>query len=250
MIVSAQGEVDRVFSCESGVVTETQPFCFDETVAAVFDDMISRSVPGYLQVMSATVEWTHRFFQPGSRVVDIGCSTGTFLQACAQILPADAVLTGVDTSSAMLERARLKVGSVGRGHVIELVEGDATEIAFSRSSVVVCNYTLQFFSKAIRSSLLARIFQEMVPGGVFVLSDKIHFPQPSLQSWVTEAHERFKERQGYSRDEITRKRAALDNVLVTMSFDEQLELVRGAGFSAQPVMQWGNFLTIVGIKEA
>jgi tRNA (cmo5U34)-methyltransferase len=54
-------------------------FKFDDEVAAVFDNMISRSVPLYAEQQRIIVEVVKRYWRPGYDIYDLGCSTGTTL---------------------------------------------------------------------------------------------------------------------------------------------------------------------------
>ena len=51
-------------------------FVFDEKVAAVFTDMINRSVPGYATILSMIGVLAARYGKPGSNIYDLGCSLG------------------------------------------------------------------------------------------------------------------------------------------------------------------------------
>ena len=75
---------DRLFA---QTTSRASDFEFDERVAEVFDDMVERSVPLYLEQQSMIVELARKFWTPGSRVYDLGCSTGTTLLQLARGLP-------------------------------------------------------------------------------------------------------------------------------------------------------------------
>jgi len=53
-----------------------EDFKFGNTVVQVFDDMVTRSVPFYLEIQRMMTEITTDFAVPGTRVYDLGCSTG------------------------------------------------------------------------------------------------------------------------------------------------------------------------------
>src|SRR5262245_28047430 len=64
-------------------------FDFGEATAAVFDDMLDRSVPFYSEIQRMVAEMTADFAAPGTAIYDLGCSTcNTFLDI-ARVLPAD-----------------------------------------------------------------------------------------------------------------------------------------------------------------
>jgi tRNA (cmo5U34)-methyltransferase len=73
-------------------------FRFDEEVAAVFDDMLVRSVPFYLERQSMIREIGRMFWVLGTDVYDLGCSTATTLIGLADEIPAPARLIGYDSS--------------------------------------------------------------------------------------------------------------------------------------------------------
>jgi tRNA (cmo5U34)-methyltransferase len=52
-------------------------FSFNKTVVKVFDNMVTRSVPYYLEMQRMISEMGKDFATPGSVVYDLGCSTGT-----------------------------------------------------------------------------------------------------------------------------------------------------------------------------
>ena len=52
---------------------------FDQEVTAVFDDMLQRSIPQYNAMRMVTYEVGRRFVQPGTAIIDMGCSRGQAL---------------------------------------------------------------------------------------------------------------------------------------------------------------------------
>jgi tRNA (cmo5U34)-methyltransferase len=226
----------------------TQPgsFRFDEQVAAVFPDMISRSVPGYSVIVPMIGQLARRFVQSNSVVHDLGCSLGASTLAVRQALLGRESVQGVrivatDNAPAMVARceALLSEGCVG-GRVpaipVDVVCGDIREADFQRASMVIMNFTLQFLDLDARDALIQRIGAEMLPGGALVLAEKIRFPDAQEQTRQTHWHEDYKRLQGYSELEIARKRTALEQVLVAETEGAHLARLRGAGFSR--VTRW------------
>ena len=70
---------DELFADEQRA---THDFVFDEDVAAVFDDMLERSVPLYAEVQRMAIELAVRFLGNGATIYDIGCSSG--IEVCHQ----------------------------------------------------------------------------------------------------------------------------------------------------------------------
>lgn len=227
-------------------------FEFNQEVANVFDDMISRSVPLYQEVTQSIVEWTYLFYQKGSVIYDIGCSTGTTICALTDTLPFPIRAIGVDTSQAMLDKALLKLSSHPSNdkHSITFLCEDVCQLEFEPSSVAIINYTLQFISVAKRLPLLKKLYQSLNDGGLLIISEKLRSSCPEFQESTTRIYESFKERAGYSKTEIERKKEALDDVLIPLTLEEEVELIRNAGFSkVEPMIKWNNFCTFVAIKS-
>lgn len=63
-----------------------KPFVFNEDVVNVFDNMISRSVPLYREVLACAAHWARAYYQTETKIIDIGCSTGTFLELIGRFL--------------------------------------------------------------------------------------------------------------------------------------------------------------------
>ena len=89
----------------------------------------------------------------------------------------------------------------------------------------------------------------MLPGGVFVLSEKVVDEDPLIEELLVELHHEHKRRNEYSALEIARKRSALENVLVPESLETHRSRLRQAGFEHMGTWQRHfNFLSIVAIK--
>ncbi len=223
-------------------------FAFDDTVAAVFPDMIQRSVPGYSTIVAMTGLLADRYATPGSRCYDLGCSLGASTFSMAQYLDGrNCRIVAVDNSPAMLNRLveRLAPSKVQ----IDAVCADLRDIDIVEASVVVLNFTLQFLPPAERDALLEKIAAGMQKGGILILSEKIQFADPHLQELNTDLHHAFKKSNGYSDLEISQKRSALENVLVPETIDAHEARLKNAGFSSVDVwFQCFNFASLVAIK--
>ena len=89
----------------------------------------------------------------------------------------------------------------------------------------------------------------MNPGGILVLSEKLHFNDAQENALLGELHHEFKRQRGYSDLEIARKRSALENVLVAESLDAHRERLLQTGFSKVTVwLQCFNFVSILAEK--
>jgi len=226
-----------------------KPFAFNHEVAEVFDDMVQRSIPLYRDVTRFTADWVLHFYQPGTSIIDIGCSTGTTTHQIAHRLEGAAQFLAIDSSQAMIDRAEEKLADLPAQHQLTLLCSDVMQVALPKASAVVINYTLQFLPVGQRTTLLQRIWDCLVPGGILMISEKVRLNSPAFQEIGTNLYEQFKEKQGYSRTEIEKKKEALENVLIPFTEDEHRQLLQQSGFThIESVMKWNTFMTLVAMK--
>ncbi len=225
-------------------------FCFDATVAEVFDDMLDRSVPGYRQVIEMVTAILAKYLIPGDLIYDLGCSTGTTLVELADRLKQPGLsFIGLDNSPAMLVKARRKADISRLTERIDFREADITATHLEPAGAVLMNYTLQFIAPDSRQDFLHTVHQALRPGGVLILSEKTVTAAPSLDQNFLDFYLDFKRANGYSETEIARKRQALEKVLIPFSLADNLQMLTVAGFSrVEPFHQWFNFTSIMAVK--
>lgn len=234
---------------------EIAPFEFNSAVAAVFDDMADRSIPWYRQVEEMSASLAASFYQPGSRVYDLGCSTATGTLLAAQALLERGAehprLIGIDNSPAMCSRAEEKIAALFPGDSsVEIRCEDLLECEIADASVVIMNYTLQFVAPLQRERLIRRIYDGLRHNGVLIVSDKTTQSHTDVSRIFIEKYYDFKRANGYSELEISQKREALENVLIPYSVDEEESLFRETGFgSVDRFFTWYNFVSFLCIKR-
>jgi len=226
-------------------------FVFDEKVASVFEDMINRSIPGYKTIISMIGVLAHRYYQRGSSIYDLGCSLGgaTF-SICKSLQNTNFSLVAIDNSSAMIEHLQAKKRSLlGKAQDIETRCENIQDALIENASVVVLNFTIQFLPVAIRMSLIKKIYSGMRPGGILIISEKIIASDSNVDSLLIDMYHGFKEARGYSKLEISQKRAALENVLIPETIETHRNRLKSAGFRSIDVwFQCFNFASIIAIK--
>lgn len=258
---------DNLFSHKK--ISKKAKFCFDERVASVFDDMLERSIPYYKDNLSLCVDFITQHItqyatqnlsqkhlqtknQANARIYDIGCSTGNALLELASRLKASGVkakLVGIDNSSAMIENATLKAKAYGAD--ICFVCADCNEVEYKKAHCFIANYTLQFIRPPKRVAFLKKIYDALESGGFLILSEKMTSPNAMLDAQMIEHYHRYKAKNGYTKTEINTKREALENVLVPYSLQENIALLREAGFCINDIevlFKWVNFGTIIAQK--
>ncbi len=236
---------DRVFSER---LSDVKPFEFNETVANVFHDMISRSVPGYELLLRMIGLYADIFVRPGSRVFDLGCSLGeASLVIADQTRGRDCKIIAVDNSAAMIAKCNQHEALPKN---IEWRCQDIRQTEISNASMVVLNLTLQFLPPGERQQLLERIFAGLKSGGILVLSEKVVFADAVENQRMVDLYQGFKKTMGYSDLEISQKRNALENVLVPDTAGQHLERLEAVGFDEiYPCFRSFNFISYLAIKK-
>jgi trans-aconitate 2-methyltransferase len=106
-----------------------------------------------------------------ARVVDLGCGPGNSTALLRERFPS-ARLTGVDSSSAMLERARQELPG------LDFVEADVASFHASEPpDLLFANAVLHWLPD--HAALLPRLLAELRPGGVLALQMPRNFSEPS-----------------------------------------------------------------------
>jgi len=245
--MAIQSDRDRLYAEPLEQVTD---FVFDAKVAEVFPDMINRSVPGYGTIVRMIGLLAGRHVGTGGRCYDLGCSLGASALAMARGIEAPGCrILAVDNSPAMLARARGELIKAGPATPIDLICADIRDVRVRRASMVVLNFTLQFIPPGERDELLREIHDNLLPGGILVLSEKIAFEDEGFQTLFSDMHHQFKRDQGYSDLEVSQKRQSLERVLLPETLACHRERLERVGFRRQAVwFQCFNFMSLLAVR--
>ena len=128
---------DQVFL---GTAARASDFEFNAEVAEVFDDMLVRSIPFYLEQQCMVKEIGKKFWIQGTNVYDAGCSTATTLINLCREIEGSERFIGYDNSMPMLEQARSKIKEHGLENRIEVrfgdLNGDLSKLPLANASPV------------------------------------------------------------------------------------------------------------------
>ncbi len=229
-------------------------FEFNIAIASVFDNMIARSVPFYLEQQLMIKEIVKRFWIPGTNVYDLGCATATTLIHLGRELEGPGRLIGYDNSIPMLEQARRKIEESGLENRIELrygdLNGDLSKLSLENTSAVTMCWTLQFIRPLRRDDLIKWIYNGLAKNGVMVVTEKVLTKSTDMNRLFIDFYHDFKRHNGYTDEEVLRKREALENVLIPYRTDENLETFRRNGFQiVEAFFQWYNFAGFLCVKR-
>ncbi|NLS06556.1 carboxy-S-adenosyl-L-methionine synthase CmoA [Rhizobium sp. P32RR-XVIII] len=251
----AEKDLSKVLHIErkDEVFSEDQPvgdFAFDATVAGVFDDMVSRSVPFYEEMQRMVCELARDFARPGTNLYDIGCSTATTLLMLDAFLDEGVKFIGIDNAPEMLEKAKVKIQQAETSRQIDLRVGDLHQgLAMTDASVVTMLLTLQFVRPLHRERVIKQIYSGLNEQGCLLLIEKLTSEDTMFNRLFIDHYYDFKRRNGYSEIEISKKREALENVLIPYRLEENVQLLKETGFRQIEVFfRWYNFCGIIAVK--
>lgn len=245
-MITNQSQHDNIFK----ETKKAEDFKFGKTVVSVFDDMVVRSVPFYLEIQRMMTELSSSFGVPGTNVYDLGCSTGTTLINLDKVLPDDVNFIGIDESDDMLEQCRKNFESSSVSRKYELKKVDLNQgVNLENPSVVIMCLTLQFIRPLYREKLLKNIYEQINQNGCFILIEKVLGEDSLFNRLFIEYYYDFKRRNHYNDMEIAQKREALENVLIPYKLLENRELLLNTGFRyVETFFKWYNFSGMIAVK--
>jgi len=247
---SHQSGYDKIFADPNAKVSD---FDFGRKTAAVFDDMLNRSVPFYGEIQRMIGEISADFACDGSRIFDLGCSTCNSFLAIDHFLPNDSNVRfiGIDSSEDMLEKARQKMTEVKFARDYELRLGDLnTGIHIENASVVLMVLTLQFVRPLYRNHLISNIYNGLNDNGCLILVEKVVGENSTFNRLFIKHYYELKKRNGYSELEISQKREALENILIPYRLEENKELLKSCGFQHVDILfKWYDFCAMIALKQ-
>lgn len=240
-------KTDQVFKAPMEKSTD---FKFDAQVADVFNDMVGRSVPYYLEMQRMMSEIIPDYVRSNTSIYDLGCSTGTTLLSLDKLLDQTVRFVGVDSSAEMIENSYSNFRNNELTRPYDLITADLYKpFEIKNASVVILCLTLQFIRPLYRQKMLESIYQQMNDGGCLILIEKILAEDADLNRQFINYYYDLKRRNNYDEMEISQKREALENVLIPYKLSENLQILAEAGFSKTEVFfKWYNFAGIIAIK--
>lgn len=220
---------------------------FNEEVTAVFDEMLERSIPQYHAMRRTVFEIGRRFGGESPWVMDLGCSRG---DAIAPFVEEGWAATGLEVSQPMVDAARERFRS---DESVEILQTDLRKERVrgaSRSAdLVLAILTLQFVPINYRQRIVSDCCAALKHGGAMVVVEKVLGDGTQMDELMVDVYHETKQLAGYSREEVERKQMALEGVLVPVTADWNIDLLRRAGFrEVDTFWAWCNFRGFLAIK--
>lgn len=208
------------------IVPDGEKWKFDDQVAAVFDNMLARSIPRYDDMRELTYKVGRNYIRPNTTIVDIGCSNGL---SAEPFVNHENDIHLYDISEPMLAAAQARFSNNARVSVRrhDLREG----IQDTNVSLILSVLTLQFTPIEYRQQILQSLYKALIPGGALILVEKVLGATARLNNMFVREYYAVKKENSYTQKQISSKRKSLEGVLVPVTAKWNEDLMTGAGFS-------------------
>lgn len=226
-------------------------FSFDKETTKCFTDMISRSIPDYNNMRETVYNISKHFVKKNTDIVDIGSSNGESILPFVRNFGALNMFRLIDNSEPMIEVLNERYKNFTKCGIMSITKHDLRKglPMIYNASVILSVLTLQFVPIEYRLKILSDIHSSLVPEGCFVLVEKIIGNTDKTNEIFIEEYYEVKKNNGYTEEQIQTKRKALENVLVPLTENMNIELLKNAGFKKIDCFwRYLNFAGYVCIK--
>lgn len=205
-----------------------------------FDAHINTSISCYKEICDAVKSLSKYFVVDDSYIYDIGCSKGTMLESIDIGKKKNVKKIGIDCSLNLLPENRSDIAFLN----FDL----KNEFVFTNASLILSVFTMQFLPPSRRQSVMNNIYRGLIKGGGLIFCEKIFSAHSKIQDMFTFNYYDFKAK-SFSSEEILDKEKSLRDIMHPFSHEENVEMMRNAGFSVFDVfVKSFNFEGIVAIK--
>ena len=212
------------------IIKKNSNWNFRGNVYKNFDSHIIKSVPLYNEAHNLYLKLSDFFLQEKSNIVDIGCSTGTFLtkvHARHSKNHKNLKFIGVDNIREMIKSCKKKNKNKKN---IYFLNKEIENYNLKKCCIISSFYTIQFISPKKRQKLIDKIFHGLNWGGAFFFVEKVRGSDARFQDILNQVYLEYKLSKGYSPTEIINKSRALKGVLEPFSTRGNIDLLKRSGF--------------------
>lgn len=200
---------------------------FKGNVPKNFDLHVSRSVPLYFQTHDIGLKLSDFFVQEKSKVIDIGCSTGTFVNKLfLRHKDKKIQISGFDIEKDMINFAK----KINKNKLIKLKNSDILKVKIKDCDFITSYYSIQFIHPSKRQYLINKIYKGLRWGGGFLFFEKVRANDARFQDMMTLLYNDMKLENNFSAEEIILKSKSLKGVMEPFSTLANFELLKRAGF--------------------
>jgi tRNA (cmo5U34)-methyltransferase len=218
---------------------------FNGDMVEHFSTHIAKSVPLYHQGHELIENLSDYFVKDDSICYELGSSTGELLYNIATRHESKkANFVGIEIEEDMVKKANQNHKHPNLSFICE----DINNFNWKSSDFMLSYYTIQFIHPKLRQTLIDAIYQNLNWGGAFIMYEKVRANDARFQDIITNLYIEFKQKNGYSAEEILAKSQSLKGVLEPFSTQGNLDMLKRAGFvdiiTIQKYMNFEGFLAI------
>lgn len=227
---------------------------FDEDVSNCFEDMLSRSIPQYDVMRESSANLVHDIISPYAvenfNILDIGCSDGLMIQKLLNKFDYKGRYTGIDISEPMLQKARYIFEHEIKNKQVNIYNCDLrTNFPNEVYNAITSILSIQFTPIEYRQQIIQNIYNHLYLNGCFIMVEKVLGNTANINELFVKNYYDMKKQNGYTEEQIERKRLSLEGVLVPVTSDWNIDLLKQSGFRQVDVFwKWMNFVGYIAIK--
>lgn len=231
-------------------VIKTGKWEFDKEVTEVFDNMLERSIPDYENMRNLVFNIGSEFIKLHTAIIDIGCSNGNAIYPFIKRFTQNNYFKLYDVSEPMLQECKKKFRDYEDLTSIDIQNYDLRKgLKDTNASLVLSILTLQFTPIEYRQKIVKSIYDSLNEGGAFILVEKVLGNTYEIDDLLVSKYYDMKAENCYTQEQIENKRKSLEGVLVPITSNWNIELLKEAGFK-QIDCFWRdlNFAGFIAIK--
>ena len=215
--------------------------------------MLSRSIPQYNVMRSSVVSLVGSISEiEGLRdfsLLDIGCSDGLMLKSIIEKYNTGKYV-GIDVSEPMLNKARSRFKDEIDCGAVAIQNCDLRhDFPTGEYNFITSILSIQFTPIEYRQDIIQNVYDSLLPSGAFIFVEKVLGNTSLLNNLFIKEYYAMKSDNGYTDDQISRKRLSLEGVLVPVTNNWNLDLLNQVGFRQVDIFwRWMNFCGYVAIK--
>ena len=223
---------------------------FNESVTAVFENMLERSIPQYDTMRELVYRIGANFIRPDTTIQDIGCSNGLSIQKFVEAYKEQNKFLLCDVSAPMLRECRKRYSKEIESGCMQVADYDIKNgIMAEPSSLILSILTLQFTPIEYRQQIITSIYNTLNKGGALILVEKMLGADAQIDNMLVQEYYKLKGENQYTQEQIAAKRKSLEGVLVPVTAKWNIDLLRTAGFShIECFWRCLNFAGFVAVK--
>lgn len=227
-------------------VMKSGKWVFDDEVAACFDEMLERSIPDYENMRRLVYNVGKHFIKLDTAVMDIGCSNGNAALPFVKTFEENEFIL-IDVSDSMLDLCERGFKEYPN---VKIIKHDLRNgVPDVKSSLILSILTIQFTPIEYRQKILDSIYNSLIPGGCLIFVEKCLGNSYELDNVLVNEYYDIKRDNQYTEEQIASKRKSLEGVLVPVTADWNIELLKNAGFKKVDCFwRYLNFAGFIAIK--